>query len=203
MIKNFVTKIKATKKIANEKNVHNWYNCVFHSVIIIMGISMILSLYTIVYLADMTLDTTIGELLINMQIGIFLPIAYSIILSYVFLEKLVILHILVFEKFNKQVFKMWQKLDMYWYKRYKKHSPITEGLSKLQSRVAKFQTRSKKQRRIVIIGIIVALLLVQVGFRAPLIIELLEEPKEIEVNIDEVEEQTQPKRPQITIRGAG
>ncbi len=203
MIKNFVTKIKATKKIANEKNVHNWYNCVFHSVIIIMGISMILSLYTIVYLADITLDTTIGELLINMQIGIFLPIAYSIILSYVFLEKLVILHILIFEKFNKQVFKMWQKLDMYWYKKYKKHSPLTEGLSKLQSRIAKFQTRSKRQRKIIIIAVIFALILVQVGFRAPLIIELLEEPEEIEVNIDELEEPIQTKRPQITIRGAG
>lgn len=171
-----------------------------------MGTSMILSLFTIFYLADVTLDTTIGELLINMQIGVFLPIAYSIVLSYLFLERLVILHILAFEQINKLIFKFWQKLDMYWFKKYKKHSPLTEGMVKIQEKVGKFQkTKSKKQRRVIIIAVIFALILVQVGFRAPIIIDYFEEeqpvltPEEISQGIAEENFQEQEERIKVNI----
>ena len=166
-------------KIAREKNVHNWYNCVFHSIIIILGTSLILSLYTIQFLG-VSLDTTLGELILTFQPAIFLPMIYSLTLSYLFLEKLIILHILIFERLNKVIFKLWQRMDMYWFKKYKKHSPITEGLAKFQSKMTKFNsTKSKKQKKLILVGVIAILLVIQIGFRIPYLIETFEEEKPI------------------------
>lgn len=171
MIKGFVNKIKDTQKIAREKNVHNWYNCVFHSIIIILGISLVLSLHTIQYLG-VNLDTTLGDLILTFQPAIFLPLIYSLTLSYLFLQKLIILHILAFEQLNKIIFKLWQKMDMYWFRKYRKHSPITEGLAKFQSKMEKFnKSKSKKQKRLIVIGVITFLLIIQIGYRLPYEIE--------------------------------
>ena len=125
MIKDFVSKIRDTKKIAVQNNVHNWYNCVFHSVIIIIGASMVLSLFTMFLYADVNGSTPIGEL---PYAAAFLPIVYSLVLSYIALERLIILHIQVYSKINNLLFKGIQKLDMYWFRKYRKNSPLTDQL---------------------------------------------------------------------------
>jgi len=203
MIKEFVEKIKATKKVAQQKNVHTWYNCVFHSMILILVASFMLSLYTIVLIADITLDSTIGELLISMQIGIILPIFFAITLSYLFLEKLIILHILVFEKMNRIIFKGWQKFDMWYYRRYRKTSPITEYLSKFQQMIAKRQT-SKKNRRIVLVCVIAFFVILNIAVRLPAIFDQTETEPITEIqeeNYDEIPIQEPDNR--IIIHGGG
>lgn len=183
MIKNFVDRIKATKKIANEKNVHNWYNCVLNSLILIMVSSFMLSLYTIILLADVTLDTTIGELLVGMDIGLILPVVFGITLSYLFLEKLIILHILIFEKLNKTIFKAWQRFDMWYYRKYRKTSPITENLAKIQGKLAKHQT-TKRNKRIVLACVIGFFIILNITVRLPYIISVFDDTEitEIEIN---------------------
>ena len=204
MIKDFVEKIKATKKVASEKNVHNWYNCVFHSMIIIMGSSMLLSLWTIIYLADITLDTTIGELLTGMQIGVFLPILYGIGLSYLFLEKLILIHIHLFDKLNKTIFKLWQKFDMWYFRKYRKTSPVTENLAKFQQKVAKHQT-SKRNKRLILVCVIGFFVILNITVRLPYIMEILEETEETEIdqitNYDDIPYEEPDQR--IIVHGGG
>lgn len=173
MIRSFVNKIKATKKVANEKNVHNWFNCVYQSIFIIFATSIILSLYTISYFT--TDDTSLQEV---QQYALLLPLGYTLLLSYFLLEKLILLHIWAFSKLNKKIFELWQKMDMYWFRKYRKHSPVTEGLSKLQNKASKINS-SKRKRRIVTIAVIVGLVAIQIGFRVPYMLEAIEEPEPI------------------------
>jgi len=203
MIRNFFEKIKETKKVATEKNVHNWYNCVFHSVILIMITSMILSLYTI-HLFGINLDTTIGELILTFQPGIFLPLFYSITLSYLFLEKLIVLHILAFAKFNKLIFKGWEKFDMWYYRKYRKTSPLTENLAKVQRKISKYQS-TKRRRRMLLVGVIIFVVLLNFTIRLPYIMESLENTEQTEIENDSTDNIEQTKEPErkIIVRGAG
>lgn len=201
MIKDFVNKVKATKKVANEKNVHNWYNCVFHSVILILVASLGLSLLTMNLFIDSS--TPIGEIPLAAAL---IPLAYGLLLSWLFLEKLILLHIKVFELINKYTLKAWQKLDMYWFRKYRKHSPLTEGLSKVQNKVSKFQSNSSKRRKkLVIIAVIAGLILLQVGLRAPVLIDIFtDEPETIEQIPGENQLQIPTEEhPKIIVRGAG
>lgn len=205
MIKDFVEKIKATKRVASQKNVFNWYNCVFHSLIIIMGTAMVLSLFTIIVLADVTLDTTIGELLINMQVGIFLPILYAITLSYLFLEKLILVHIHVYEKVNRYIFKGWQKFDMWYYRKYRKTSPLTESLAKIQQKIAKHNPNSKRNKRIVLVCVIAFFILLNISVRMPIILDYITAGTETETEIIETDydEITEREPDRIIIYGGG
>ena len=200
MIKNFVNKVKATKKVANEKNVHNWYNCVFHSVILILVASLGLSLLTMNLFIDSS--TPIGEIPLA---AVFIPLGYGLLLSWLFLEKLILLHIKVFELINKYTMKAWQKLDMYWFRKYRKHSPLTEGLSKLQNKASKIQSRSPRTKKLIIIGVIAGLILLQVGLRAPILIDILTDDPEPIGQIPGEDELQMPseEQPKIIVRGAG
>lgn len=203
LIRNFVDKIKATKKVANEKNVHNWYNCVFHSVIIILIASMVLSLYTI-HFFGINLDTTLGELILTFQPGIFLPFVYSLTLSYLFLDKLIILHIMAFAKLNKIIFKGWEKFDMWYYRKYRKTSPITENLAKFQRKISKYQS-TKRRRRLLLVGVILFVVLLNFTIRLPYIMDSLEQTEQTEITDETTTDQTFEDEPEldIIVRGAG
>lgn len=203
MIKNFVNKIKDTKKIATEKNVHNWYNCIFHSIVIILIASMVLSLYTI-HLFGVSMDTTLGELILTFQPGIFLPLIYSLTLSYLFLEKLIVLHIMAFAKLNKIIFKGWEKFDMWYYRKYRKTSPITENLAKVQRKISKFQS-TKRRRRLLLVSVVLLVVLLNFAIRLPYMMESMEQTEQTEIKNDQTDEFVETREPEhnIVIRGGG
>lgn len=198
MIKDFVGRIKATKKLANEKSVL-WYNCLLQGIIIIFGSSLVLALYTMSMFKDVW-ETPVGELPLLTFYG--LPILYSIILTYLLLEKLIIIQIYILEKFQKYLFKAWQNFDMWYYRKYRKTSPITEFLSKIQERMSNSKM-SKTKRRIIMVSLVAFLLLLNFGIRVPMVMESMESETEIDTESEFVETPTQEPEIRINVKGAG
>jgi len=199
LIKDFVGRIKATKKLANEKSIHNWYNCLLQGIIIIFGSSLVLALYTMSLFKDVW-ETPVGELPLLTFYG--LPILYSIILTYLFLEKLIIIQIYILEKLQKYLFKAWQNFDMWYYRKYRKTSPITEFLSKIQEKMSKSKM-SKTKRRIIMVSLVAFLLLLNFGIRVPMVLESMESETEIDTENEFIETPTKEPEIRINVKGAG
>ncbi len=199
MIKDFVGRIKATKKLADDKSVHNWYNCLLQGIIIIFGSSLVLALYTMSLFKDVW-ETPVGELPFLTFYG--LPILYSIILTYLLLEKLIIVQIYILEKFQKYLFKAWQNFDMWYYRKYRKTSPITEFLSKIEGKISKSKM-SKTKRRIIMVSLVAFLIILNFGIRVPMIMEGMESETEIDTESELIETPLQEPERQIIVKGAG
>jgi len=197
MIKDFVGRIKATKKLAKDKNVHQWYSCLLHGVIIIFGSSLVLSLYTMSFFSTIW-ETPIGELAFY-TFG--LPLLYSIILTYLFLEKIIILEIHLFERINKLVFKSWQRFDMWYFRKYRKTSPLTEYLAKLQMKMGK-NKMSKRKRRLIMLSLIAGLIILNFAVRVPILFDSVTNETEIGTEIDQAVEEPR-QEDEIVIRVNG
>lgn len=196
----FITKIKDTQKLAKSKNVQNWYNCILQSIMLIFLSSILLSGFVLVLFYNVDDTTPIGQIPIIMFV---MPFIISIGLSYIVLEKLIILHILVYEKLHKKIFKAWQNFDMWYFRKYRKHSPLTEYLAKIQEKQAKL---SKNKRKLLLGLMIAGFILLNVFVRIPMILDSLEERKPLPV-IDQESDQvvlpTQENKHEIVVRGVG
>jgi len=199
MIKDFVGRIKATKKLANERSIHNWYNCLLQGIIIIFGSSLVLALYTMSLFKDVW-ETPVGELPLLTFYG--LPILYSIILTYLCLEKLIILQIYILEKLQKYLFKAWQNFDMWYFRKYRKTSPITEFLANIQLKISKSKI-TKTQRRIIMVSLVLFLIILNFGIRVPMILESMESETEIDIDTETEFIETPKESERIIVRGAG
>lgn len=200
MIKDFIARIKDTKKIARERNVHNWTNIILHSILVIMGASLLLSFYTMFAFTDIG-NSKLGEIAFTL-----LPIAYGVFLTFTLLDKIIILQIMAFEKLNKLIFKHWQKMDMYWFRKYKTHSPLTEGVSKI-SNVSEKLNKKPRTRKIIIITLIILLLAINLAIKAPLITDIInnlsgEKEESTDIATDIIPEE-QEEQNQIIVKGAG
>lgn len=195
----FITKIKDTQKLAKSKNVQNWYNCILQSIMLIFLSSILLSGFVLVLFYNVDDTTPIGQIPIIMFV---MPFIISIGLSYIFLEKLIILHILVYEKFHKKIFKAWQNFDMWYFRKYRKHSPLTEYLAKIQEKQAKL---SKNKRKLLLGLMIAGFILLNVFVRIPMILDSLEEKPlpVIDQESDQVVLPTQENKHEIVVRGVG
>lgn len=197
MIKDFVGRIKATKQLANERSISNWYNCLFQGIIIIFGASVVSALYTVSffnYLWEVPIQESLPFLWIANSI------IYSIILTYFLLEKLIIAQIYILEKIQKYLFIAWQRFDMWYYRRYRKTSPITEFMAKTQLKVTKL---SKTKRRIIMVSLVAFLIILNFGIRVPMIMEGMETETEIDTESELIETPIQEPERQIIVRGAG
>jgi len=202
MIKDFINRIKDTRKVARERNVHNWTNIILHSILLIMGASLLLSFYTMFAFTDIG-NSDLGQIAFSA-----LPIAYGIFLTFTLLDKIIVLQIIAFEKLNKIIFKQWQRMDMYWFRKYKTHSPLTDGVSKI-SNVSNKLNKKPKTRKIIIVCLIIFLLAINIAIRAPLIIDVInvlsgeKPPTELATDIIPEEEKPVEEPSQIIIHGAG
>lgn len=73
--------------------------------------------------------------------------------------------ILLFEKMNKYLFRGWQKYDMWYYRKHRKTSPLTENISKIQQKATKLKLTKTKR---IIITISLIILVVITNFLQPL-----------------------------------
>jgi hypothetical protein len=70
----------------------------------------------------------------------------------------------------KVIMKAIDKLDMYWFRKYRTHSPVTKFIDKVQTKAADKNTKwSKNKKRALKIGLIVGLIMLQVWMRFPMI----------------------------------
>ena len=112
---------------------------------------------------------------------------YGLVLTYILLEKLILLHIFAYSKLHKMAFNAWQRFDMWYYRKYRKHSPLTENMAKIQSRVG--PKMSKRKRRILLISVILIFILFNVLVRVPYMIETINDQER--VIIDQETENTE------------
>jgi len=95
----------------------------------------------------------------------------------------------ILERINKATGKaiVWSinKLDMYWFRKYRTHSPVTRLLDKVQTKTAEKKSKwSKKKKRAIKIGLIVGLILLQIWLRLPMMEEIYDDTVN---NLDELE----------------
>lgn len=180
--KNRIAKIKGTKKIAQEKNVSSswWYGFIYGIASLFLlgsmltfGIIILTSSIIVVTSLEGTIIETIAFDVMTVSVVI-IPILFVFTL----LDKMIILHLIIFQNINKALFYLWNRLDMWYFKKYRKHSPLTEGYSKLSDRTAKYSSKlSRSQKKMIKIALIMVLVGVQVYWKLPMFEELM-----IEIN---------------------
>ncbi len=178
LIKQKIQKIKDTKKIAQERNVNNWFQCCYYSFIGIFTFSTLLSLLTILGIEQLEHGTALqGTLTMNIiwSVASAIPFIYTAILFFTVYEKVIILHIYIFERINKLIFKAWDKLDMIWFKKYRKSSPLTESMAKVQEKGTKWGSKlTKNQKRVFKFTVVTILVVGLLWMRAPMYTDIMD-----------------------------
>lgn len=198
VIKGEINRIKETKYLASQKNQsHNWLQSVWNSVILILLTSISLSIFT------MSNEAFVGLFVNNnipFDLALLLIPSYFLFLFFGVMEKLIILHIAIFEKLSKTIFKLWQRMDMWYFRKYRKHSPLTDMQFKIQQKKEKLSKRKKKLITVLLIVIIFSL---QMTLRLPAIYEDLpvEETKQLEERVAEFESQVPANELVIKVNG--
>ncbi len=199
-----IRKIKETKKIAQEKNVSgSWYQGLMYSIFGLFFIGTLISLPIAVGLDIVIREmdwkgTVFEEQIFNvMNVGVVL---IPIIFVFTLVERGIMMYILMMEKINKVIFNGWQKLDMWYFKKHRKHSPLTDGYSKINDKTGKLSSKlSKNQKKAIKIALIIVLISINIYWKAPIIEELfLTEQEEIKPEI-ESDSQTKPEPPEIIV----
>ena len=130
--RNYLAKIKETKKIAREKNVSLWVMPVFDSVMVAIIIAWHLALGTWMLLGDW-------------QDGqAYSPLIYFVIITITVLDKMILFFIHIHAFINKLVFRMVNKLDHWIWKKTGKDSVVSNVFWKIQT---KFYGMSIQKRR--------------------------------------------------------
>ena len=177
LIKKRLKKIKETKKFATDHNVHSWYNMLLHGIMFVLIGGFLVSLGAIILLDDIESHSTLkGSLLMNGLWGIAttFPFTFAFILALIYLPRIIMLEVLLNEKIQRYMMAGWQKLDMWYFRKYRKHSPLTDSYSKIYEKTTKYTSKlSRNQKKLITIGIVILLVSVQVGIRLPLILETI------------------------------
>lgn len=204
VFKNKLDKIKATKKYANEKNVsYSWYQGLFLSIAFLFAVGTLI-IFPIVIATDYMLalanikGTWIESFFADiLNIGV---IVIPIIFVFIMIDKAIMIYIKTLDKFNQMVFKGWQKLDMYYFRKYRRHSPLTEGFTKINDKIAKRASKlSKNQKKIIKFVLIALLIITNIYWKAPIFMELLNDTNKKDIPPPESDSQTKENAPEIKI----
>lgn len=163
--------------------------------------SVVLSVFTISILYGADQNTPIDEYPVA---GFIIILLYASILSYFTLEKLIITHIIIYSKIHKIAFNSWQKFDMWYFRKYRKHSPLTENVAKIQSKIG--SKMSKRKRRVLLFSVIFGLILLNLFVRVPLILDSMENSSnapEIKDETEDTEKTENEEAYKIVVRGGG
>lgn len=172
-----IKKIKDTKSVAFERNVANWYQIVFYSFMGIFLLSAVSNFGLIILVSDLTSSVKEGSTAENIIWGTMsvMPFILTGVFVFTILDKVIILHIMVMEKINKQIMKVWHWLDMQWFKKYRKSSPLTETTFKIHEKSSKIGRKlSSRQKLVIKIALIVVLIAIQIWWRGPVLMDSFE-----------------------------
>lgn len=149
---NYFERLKHTKKVAREKNVHVWAIPVFDSLLITVMISWEMSLATWILLDHWQNGHSYRPWYMESlwELSTFAVTAYMVIITLTILDKIILVFIYIHSYLNKLVFYLINRADMYIWKKTGRDSVFSNVLWRIQR---KFMSRSKKQRRIILVGI--------------------------------------------------
>jgi len=144
---NYFDKIKATKKVARDKNVGVWWLPVFDSFLITIYLSWQLSVGVWILLdAWQGGQTYIPWYMDTLwEVSSFSLTIFMSIITFTLLDKIILFFIYFHSYANKVVLQGIGKLDMYLWRKTGRDTVITNAIWKLQR---KFMSRSKKERKI-------------------------------------------------------
>ena len=149
------TKIKDdAKKFASSKNVPEQSFSFFMVLQFLLIGTSIISIATLYLISMLPIqDSIFTTLALNMV----LP-GWFIILLFGFGKYFFYAKILEIYYFNKALSKGINKLDMYWWRKYRKQSPVTEALSKMQTKTGTAKRKlTKPQKALIFIALMAAL----------------------------------------------
>jgi hypothetical protein len=141
--KNYIQRIKATKKIAREKNSGSWFVPIFDSIIIILYTSWEISIIIMYNEQDL-------------NVGLFSFMALTCLAMLTILDRMILFFIRLHAYVNRLILQGISKLDMYFWKKTGKDAVITNSIWKLQG---KYMSRSRKQKKLInvaFVGLIIS-----------------------------------------------
>ena len=144
--RNYLAKIKETKKIAREKNVSLWVMPVFDSVMVAIIIAWYLALGTWMLLGDWQDGQVYSPSYMDLlwEISAYSPLIYFVIITTTVLDKMILFFIHIHAFINNLVFRMVNKLDHWIWKKTGKDSVVSNVFWKIQ---VKFYRMSIQKRR--------------------------------------------------------
>ena len=145
---NYFEKIKATKKVARDKNIGVWWMPVFDSFLITIYFSWQLSVGVWIALdAWQSGQDYVPWYMDSLwEISSFSLTIFMSIITFTVLDKIILFFIYVHSYANKLVLQGITKLDMYLWRKTGRDTVVTNFIWKLQR---KYMSRSKKEKKII------------------------------------------------------
>jgi len=146
---NYIDKIKATKKLAREKNVPVWHIPLANSIGILILTSVYMSVYTWIAIVDMEKNMDYIPYYWNsfLSIANYLPLIYLAILGFTMLDKVLTVFIIFQSVVTKGIFNTISKVDHKIWRKTGKDSYIANKIWWVQQKWLSID--SKKRRKIV------------------------------------------------------
>ena len=151
----YIARIKATKKLAREKNVPVWLIPFANSVGLILLTAVYLGVYTLVALVDMEKNMDYVPVWWNMLVvhADWIPLIYFAVISLTMLDKVLITIIIIQSAITKSIFEIIQKTDHKIWRKTGKDSYIANKIWWLQQ---KWIGLDKRIRAMIIIQFLIA-----------------------------------------------
>ena len=132
----YIARIKATKKLAREKNVPVWLIPFANSVGLILLTAVYLGVYTLVALVDIEKNMDYVPVWWNMLVvhADWIPLIYFAVISLTMLDKVLITIIIIQSAITKSIFKIIQKTDHKIWRKTGKDSYIANKIWWLQQK---------------------------------------------------------------------
>ena len=145
IIRDYIERIKNTKKFANEQNVPVWEIPLINSIgIIILG-SIYLGFWSWTLIADMQFSyKPFWFEVLEDNLG-YIPMVYALVIAVVALDKILVVMIRFQAKLTKMVYSVIQKLDQKIWRKTGKESFISNKIWKVQQRWVGYD-KAKKRR---------------------------------------------------------
>ena len=151
----YIARIKATKKLAREKNVPVWLIPFANSVGLILLTAVYLGVYTLVVLVDMEKNMDYVPAWWKMLVvhADWIPLIYFTVITLTMLDKVLITIIIIQSAITKSIFKIIQKTDHKIWRKTGKDSYIANKIWWLQQ---KWVGLDKRIRAMIIIQFLIA-----------------------------------------------
>ena len=148
-LKNYWQKIKATKKLARERNTI-WVLPVFDALVVSVFFSWELSVGTWMFIENIRIANILQESYIKFlwESSSYLFLAYFGILCLTVLDKIIVIFIHIHSLLNNLTYRVINKIDMWLWKKTGKDSVIATAMLRLQM---KFQSMPLRKKRAVVL----------------------------------------------------
>ena len=144
--RNYISKIKETKKIARQKNIAIWYMPLIDSLLITYFVSWMISYHSWIFLGNyQDLSGTSIQMKWLWEFSVHFPFVFWGILLVTVLPKLIHAMILVHHYAMKAVFLGINKFDLWYWRKYKKESVLANAIWKSQGQFMGMDKQRKRQ----------------------------------------------------------